>query len=346
MRILILGAGAVGTYVGGKLALGGNQVFFYQRNPDICRRINDEGVVLHENGKRRAAKAAASSSPDQLFSYVEKFDAAIFCVKGFSTLPVLDAVSPWLTHVDFWVTLQNGLGNEEAILTRIAPDRLTAGSLTTACSIWHTGEVAAENRGGVALASVKSGRPSSKIIECFELSKFETSVCPDWRAMKWSKLLLNILGNITGALLDWPSEKLFSNPIAFDLERSAFLEAVAVMEKKGIMPIDLPHQPVTRYIWGIKRLPAFLLRLIFKQKMRRGRGTKPPSLHLDLLNGKTETELPFLYGKLIEAGKEVGVKTPTLQTLAETYDAIVRKTLPWESVKGNPEFLLNYNQLK
>lgn len=339
MRVLILGAGAVGTYIGAKLALGGNQIFFYQRNPEVCRRINEQGITLHERWRTRTVKTAASFSPDQLFSSVEKFDAAIFCVKGFSTLPVLDALSPWLSHIDFWVTLQNGLGNEEMILTRLSPDRLTAGSLTTACSLWLPGEVTADNIGGVALASITGSQPHSNIASLFESSKFEIELCPDWQAMKWSKLLLNILGNITSALLDWPALEVFSNPISFAIERAAFLEAAAVMEKNGLSPVSLPHQSVPTYVWGIRSIPAPILRLIFKQKMKRGRGTKPPSLHLDLLKGKTETELPFLYGALIEKGKELGVLTPTLRVLSETYEAILNKRLPWDAVKANPEFL-------
>jgi len=338
MRILILGAGAVGTYIGSKLTLDGNQVIFYQRNAEACRRINEHGILLHETGTTRAGKAMAFTSLASCFTPGTKVDVAIFCVKSFSTAEVLEALLPWFSQVDQVISLQNGLGNEEVLLSKISSDRLTAGSLTTACSLQSPGESTAENRGGVALASI-SGAPREALVSLFKHAGVETFSCPEWRTMKWSKLLLNILGNIQSALLDWPANKLFSDPTAFRLERQAFLEAVNVMTANGMTPIRLPHQPVPWYVWGIKHLPVPILQVVFQSKMKRGRGNKPPSLHLDLLNGKRETELPFLYGSIIECGKLAGVRTPALSALAETFQAITEGRLSWDAVKGRPQDL-------
>lgn len=339
MKILIAGAGAVGTLIGAKLALAGKSVIVFHPKESFCETINKQGLTITEQGQTRRAAVKAYSTPGKLFQAEGAVSLAVMAVKSYATRDLVKTFSPHLHLIEHLLTVQNGLGNEEILLEFVKPAQLIAGSLTIACSTRAPGSVAAGDKGGLALASL-SPPPPAQMAALFKRAGFQVSVISNWQAMKWSKALLNMIGNATSALLDMTVSEVFSNRELFRLERQALLEAIRVMQARGISPVALPGYPVPLYVWAIKRFSERLLFSIFKRKASRGRGEKLASFHQDFVQGKTQTESEFLYGAMARRGQEKGIKTPVLSKLNELLTGAASGTIPRETFRRQPDALL------
>jgi 2-dehydropantoate 2-reductase len=169
---------------------------------------------------------------------------------------------------------------------------------------------------------------------------FDTRAYANYRALKWSKALLNMLGNATAAILDMPVGEIYADPRLIALERRASLEALAVMDRLGIEPVNLPRYPAALLAGAMRWMPAALLNPLLRGKVAGGRGGKPPSLQIDLMRGNQRSEGKFLYGAVARAGAEAGVSTPINRALWATLRAIATGEVAWETYRRRPELLL------
>ena len=140
----------------------------------------------------------------------------------------------------------------------------------------------------------------------------------DARGMKWTKLLMNMAGNATCAILGAPPEVVFAQDEMVDLEIGAWREALAVMAAASIPPQNLGGYPFAVLAPGIRHGPRALLRPILRKQIGGARGGKMPSLYLDLENGKGKSEVSWLNGAVVMLGEAVGVATPVNRALTET----------------------------
>ena len=116
-------------------------------------------------------------------------------------------------------------------------------------------------------------------------------------------------------------------------------EALAVMRAQAIGPVDLPGSPVRLLALGLRLAPLFLLQRILLPIAAGGRGDKPPSLLVDICNGKTQSEIDELNGAIVRAGKARGVKTPVNAAFVGiVHDLLEGKAdrAQWRRVVGPP----------
>jgi 2-dehydropantoate 2-reductase len=158
--------------------------------------------------------------------------------------------------------------------------------------------------------------------------------------MKWSKLLLNILGNALPTILDWPPIRVYAHRSMFDLERAVMRETMAVMRRLGLRAEPLPGYAVPLFTWAMERLPGSVLHPLFRQLFVSGRGGKMPSLHLDLLKGKPKSEVDFLNGAVVEHARRLGLQVPSNQALHRVLKAIVSGEMAWTEFRAQPKKLL------
>jgi 2-dehydropantoate 2-reductase len=340
MKILILGGGAVGTFIGAKLAFWGESVVVLSRNETYCNAVNLHGCSFVEKNKINQTKIKAYNTISSLFEKEDFFDLAIFCVKSFSTKPLLEELAPYQKNINQWLTMQNGIGNEEMLMEHFPAEKITSAVLTLSCSMEKLGEAKAENKGGIALASINGKNVQPFVAKVFKNAKFKIKICKNWKAMNWSKLFLNILLNGTCAILEMTPSEIISNTTAFQIERQMALEALSVLDALKIPLIFLPNQPTPLYAFAIKFFPEKILRFLFAKKAKTARGAKLPSLWLDFLRGKKETEAPFLYGVLAQKGKEKGIRTPIIETIDTLLEQKAKDPEATQKFKKNPEALM------
>jgi 2-dehydropantoate 2-reductase len=166
-------------------------------------------------------------------------------------------------------------------------------------------------------------------------------IYPDGLAMKWSKMLTNLVGNATSAILNWPPAKVYENPQLFELERRQLREVLTVMEAMHLPVVDLPGTPVRLLAFAIRYLPAFLSRPILVKAVGGGRGAKMPSFHIDLYQGRGTSEVDWLNGAVVRAARSVGKTAPVNQVLLDVLTRLTTGEWKKEDFDSKPEKLVS-----
>jgi 2-dehydropantoate 2-reductase len=131
----------------------------------------------------------------------------------------------------------------------------------------------------------------------------------------------------------------FGNRDLYKLEIAMLRECLAVMAAQHIQVVDLPGTPV-RALAFATRLPLWLSKPFLSRAAGAGRGGKMPSFHIDLHAGRGKSEVQYLHGEVVRAGKKCNVPTPVNAVLTETLLALTNKEIPLEEFAHRPEKLL------
>ena len=338
MRCLIVGAGAIGSLIGHRLARAGNAVTLVGREGYVAA-VRARGLGLEEGGRVAwATNLRPVTHVDEVAG--EPFDLVIFTVKAYDTAAAAEQTAPLARRGAPILVVQNGVGGEE-IVAQVLEATILSAVITLAVEVLEPGLVRlATAHGGLGLAPTAPGQSVAECAQAFREAGFRVAIYPDHRAMKWSKLLLNIVANASPAILDMSPAEVFADRRLFALERAAFREALAVMRGLGLRPVPLPGYPVPLFAWALSSLPAFLMRPFLRKFIVRGRGGKMPSLHIDLAKGKGKSEVEYLNGAVVKYAQELGLDVPANRALHAVLMGIVRGEIPWEEYRGRPEKLL------
>ena len=209
--------------------------------------------------------------------------------------------------------------------------------LTVPVEVRATAASVPSNAGGIALAPVGSNA-HNWLVAAFEQTAVPVKVASDYRALKWSKLALNIVANASCAILNVVPERLVKFEEVFALEIRAIRECRAVMQAIGVTPIDLPRYPV-RALQSVVSLPSPVARAILANRIAGARGRKPPSLLLDLRAAKGETEVEVLNGAVAACGRTHGVPTPVNSVFARVLADIAHLPQLWAKYRERPAAL-------
>ncbi|MBP8919031.1 MAG: ketopantoate reductase family protein [Micropruina sp.] len=336
MRFLFLGAGAIGTYVGGSLAAAGEDVAFIER-PDTAEVIAAQGLRVRTAETTRVVTGATMYADAAEALAAGPYDIGVFALKSFDTQTALDELVATGHEVPSILSLQNGVDNEPAIAATLGSDRVLAGTVATAVSKPGVGEVIEEKHRGIGVAL---GHPLSEpLVDALNRAGLSGRAFDDAGSMKWSKLLTNLTGNATSAILDRTVAELFADKRSYRLEVAVLAECLAVMKALGHRVVDLPGTPV-RALALATRLPRLIAQPALTRALGSGRGDKMPSFHIDLHGGRGRTEVSFLNGAVARHGAQVGVPTPVNALLTTTLEALSAGELPVDSYRHNPDALL------
>lgn len=334
-RLLVYGAGAVGQFVGASLARAGHDVTLLAR-PRVAAVVAGKPLVVAEpGGTCRAVPLAAVSNIADLAALPT---LVLLTVKSFDTRDALDDLARLVAGGAQVLTLQNGVGNEEALIGAVGREAVRSGAFTVSVSAPRPGLVRAHTtRGGFGLAPIH-GESIASELALLSSTGLPVTVARSHRVLKWSKLLLNLLANAQAALLDRPPGALFASAHSFAVEQAAFREARAVMRAAGIGTTDLPAYPVRLLVAAIA-LPAPLARRLLARRVGGGRGDKLPSLAADLRAGRGQSEVGWLNGAVAREGARVGVATPVNAALTRMLKAAAADVAEATRFAGQPRQL-------
>ncbi len=345
ISVLTFGAGAIGTYVGGSLALAGHQVVFIEQ-PSIATELREHGLRLDVSIDKHRRAAEPLIVPPTSFECVPSpgeamqrgpFDVAIFAMKSFDTVAALEEIKPFADRMPPVLCLQNGVDNEPAIAAVLGSDRVIAGTVTCSVARRAAGDIVLEKARGIGIAT---GHPlSERLWVVLNAASLNAHLYPRAADMKWSKVLANLPGTATAAIVNISPAEVFAHPGLYDLEMRMSHEALAVMAAQGIHPVDLPKLPVRALVLAL-RLPPFLSRVVLAKVVGGGRGGKMPSFHIDLHAGRRKSEIEWLQGAVVRYGEKVGVPTPVNRFLTETLLAMVRGEVPIMEFSHQPDKLV------
>ena len=345
LKVLVFGAGAIGTYFGGSLALAGQQVVFVER-PKAVEELRQRGLRLDLTlDTQRQTKTSSRVDPASfvIVSTLEDalrygpFDVALFALKSFDTIPALEGIKPFANKMPPILCLSNGVSNESAIADVLGKDKVIYGTVTTAIGRRGAGDIVLERLRGVGIAK---GHPlSEKLKKTFNAAYLNSELFDDANSMKWSKMLTNLIANPTSAILDMTAGEVFANRDLYKLEIEMLRECLAVMDAQGFKVVNLPGTPVRALAFATK-LPLWLSKPLLARAAGAGRGSKMPSFHIDLHSGRGKSEVEYLHGEVVRAGKKCNVPTPVNKALTEILMALTKKEIPLDEFARKPEKLL------
>ena len=284
-RVAILGAGAMGTLFAYRLAEH-NDVTLVDVRGDVVDTINAAGGVQLDDEPVRAVLATRDPARAFATNYLFVF------VKAPNTLAAIRPFAGQLNPATPIVSLQNGLGNEEAIKTALGGTVPLVIGITNEAglSIGH-GRSRRQGVGMTVVGSAGASTPTVRAVQTLVVNAgLECSIAYDIRPHQWGKLLANAAINPVSALADAKNGIVASDPDAAELARAVALESAAVA--RGLK-VNLPFADAWEYVRDIVAASAD------------GRN----SMTVDL-GAHLKTEIDQVNGAIVAAGKRLGIPTP------------------------------------
>ncbi|HDP26036.1 MAG TPA: ketopantoate reductase family protein [Deltaproteobacteria bacterium] len=311
MNYLVMGAGALGSIFGGMLAKTGYPVTFVGMD-DHLRTMQSHGLTITGLwGEHTMRKVSAYYGTQDLSG---TYDVVLLCVKSYLTSAVIRQTLPFIRDDSLVISIQNGLGNWEAIAREIGWNRTIGARIIFGAEIESPGRarvtVYADK---VLLGSPCRALPDKRLEQVSQelnASGIPTEITGDIEAALWAKVLYNCALNPLGAILNQPYGFLLTvDEIKFVLYR-VICEIFDVARAKGV---HLPYASSDEYFSVLveKQLPPT--------------ATHRSSMLQDIEKGRP-TEIDALNGAISIYGKELHVPTPTNDLIGAIIKGLEAKT--------------------
>tara|TARA_R110000751_G_scaffold234229_7_gene335643 strand:+ start:8883 stop:9797 length:915 start_codon:yes stop_codon:yes gene_type:complete len=292
MKIAILGAGALGSVIGGLMAERGIDVCLLDVNQPHIDAINQSGLQLDTpDGSRKVTIAAMR--PEQC---PDDTELIILLTKVFHTDAALRAVQPIIDAGALVLTIQNGLGNGERVALRVPEAQVLFGSTMIPGGFVGPGHVESQGQSWTMfkpLLESASGQ-AERVARALEPVGFSHSA--DAELQIWQKAAFNCAMNATCGLIDGPVGAITRDPEGVALVRAIADEVVAVAQARGIA---VEQSAVHHH-----------LDVALAEHTRH-----KPSMLQDLEAGR-ETEIEALCGEVARQAAKVNVAVPLNRALA------------------------------
>jgi 2-dehydropantoate 2-reductase len=294
LTIAVLGAGAMGCYFGGRLALHGASVVLVDIDKVRLDTIARDGLrIADDDGDRRVALRTSFAA-----ALREPVELVIVFTKGMHTEAAIQSVRHLIGEATWALTLQNGLGNPETIATVVPPGRIAIGVTDLPADLEAPAYVRSHGSGAIRLWSM-DGNPSerlSAIAALLDDAGLRCSAGPGIATDIWEKAAFNAALNALAAITRRPVGGLDNTP-GRAIATAIVDEAVAAAAARGI--------PVER--------TRILAKIAFALAQHRGH---QPSMLQDVLAGRP-TEIDSINGAIVRAAEQAGLSAPVNRTLLQ-----------------------------
>lgn len=319
VAVAVLGAGALGSMYGALLALAGCRVTLIGRANAHAAAINENGLILERVGEEHRPQTVKNIRVlTELRELEEKPDLLILLVKSYNTAEALAGCAGAIPPACRVLTLQNGLGNLEAMAGYVPPARLLAGVCYIGASLSGPGRVRytgpAPTLLGSPLMPAGSGGEAIatgqlvNLCALFSLAGVPCTPSEDVLGEIWTKMLLNASINPLAALTRQNNLGVTAAPESQALMAALLDEIVLVARAKGIaLKVDDPLAHVRR--------------------MGELSGANRGSMLQDVLAGR-RTEIMSMNGAVAREGAALGLATPLNDALTSLILLLEKSYLP------------------
>ena len=305
MKVCIVGAGAIGGWMGARLALAGHQVSVLARGATLAA-IEANGLQLIENGATHSAQVKASNNAADL----ETPDLLVIAVKAPGLRDAALAAVPLISPNTMVLTAMNGVpwwffdradrplvGTQLAsidpsgeIAASIPPANVIGCVVHAACSVDAPGIIRHKMGQRLIIGEPSGGisRRLSALHDTLSRAGFEPEASPDIQRDVWFKLWGNMTMNPVSAITGATTDKILDDELTREFCSAVMREAQAIGNKIGIPIGQTPEarHDVTRKLGA--------MRTSMLQDVEANKGI----------------ELDALVGSVCEIGRKVGVATP------------------------------------
>ena len=305
MRILVFGAGAIGSTVGGMLARGGHDVVLVGREPQMSAIVKKGLHITGIWGEHTVRNLACHTSVDEIVrgGAMAPFDLILVTVKSYDTPEAARSVKPLVGEGTIVVSLQNGYGNMETLEELIGEEPVLGGRVIFGVELLEPGRVnvtvyAEEVRIGSRLGLVKLDR-LLEVADVFTSAGIPTKPTQKISEHIWGKVLYNAALNALGTILRRSYGELAGNPYTRGIMDRVVVEVFAVARAASM-----------ELLW--KEPDDFLK--VFYEKLVPATAAHYPSMLRDIEAGR-RTEIDALNGAVVRLARELEIIAPVNLTL-------------------------------
>jgi len=302
MKTVIIGAGAMGSLFGGLLSHSGEEVWLVDIWKDHIDTIRSKGLDVETGGKSQIIHVNATTN----VTSIGKVDLVLIFVKTYHTE---SAVSDALALEDentVFLTLQNGLGNEETVCRQVDREKVLLGTTGQGATLLGPGHIRHAGWGKTHLGEL-DGRMTDRvnqIARIFQKAGIETGVSSHIHDLVWEKLYVNAGINALAAITGLKNGEILEHPETLRLLETLVSETAEVAKRKGIQIETSP----------IERVKAVI------EATRENRC----SMGQDL-DRRRRTEIDAINGAIVREAKLLGITVPYNQMITDLIKVIEKK---------------------
>jgi len=303
MHVAVVGSGALGLYYGALLQRGGTEVSFLARRDYEAMKSN--GLTVRSiNGDFRLDTVRVARDPLEIGTV----DLVLVGLKTFANSCFSALITPLLNESTLILTLQNGLGNEEALAELFGTDRIMGGVAFLCANRGEPGTVHHLGAGRIELGGFGClpHHAVGAVAAVFHRGGVDCRVVDDLKMARWQKLVWNIPFNGLCTLLDRPVDRLLASVETRRLVHEIMLEVIAAGSAQ---------------LQGNRIAPEFASRML---EFSDGMGPYQPSMQIDHQQGRP-LELDAIFARAVAAGNAKGIampRTDMLHTLLAAVSAV------------------------
>ncbi len=334
-KIVIVGAGAVGGYVGGHLAMAGENVTLIDPWPEHIDYIKQNGIHLTTQKEEYTARVKAMHLHEVQSLFKDPVDIAFISTKSYDTEWAAKMIAQYLAPEGFIVSMQNSI-NEERIAGVVGWGK-TVGCIVSGIGVdaYKAGHIMRTVPSGGASHTVfrvgeVHGRITQRITDLVNMltSVDSAKVTQNLWGERWSKLVINSMNNGLSAITGMSSRTMIGQAGPRRLSIRLGGEAIQVGRALGYDLVPMRKMSAEQILSAaagdaeaLKACESVMLEL---NKGRSDAGR--PSTAQDILKGR-RTEIDFINGLIAEKGRDVGIATPTNQSITKLVKQIERGEL-------------------
>ena len=293
MKVLILGAGAMGCLYGAAFHRAGCEVQFVDVNRPHIDAINANGLELETRAGTEHLPIPARL-PDEVDAPV---DLVVVFTKTFHTDAALGGIKAAIGPDTWLLSLQNGLGNDKRLAAHASADRILVGSSSLPSDLVGPGKVRSHGEGGSKLYPAFGADPAfaQRVAELLTEGGLPAALEPDIHGAIWSKAIFNATMNPLCALTRRTPGFLGAHEESRALIHALVEEGVAVANASGVA---IPAKPIHE----------------LTQVSVTDHANHEASMLQDVKAGR-RTEVDAINGAIVEAARAVGIAAPLTETL-------------------------------
>lgn len=312
LHVGVMGAGAIGCYVGGRLlASNAADVTFVgrERTRDVVRA---SGITTRDFGGDGDSVPAGRVVYELDASALATCDAVLCCVKSAHTGDAAESMATVLGPVAVVASLQNGVHNAERLRERLGDRPVLAGIVDF--NVVPAGDgVFQRTTSGPLTLERPSTAAGERLVAALRAANVEVKLRDDIAPDQWTKLLVN-LNNSISALSGAPTRELILAPGYRRIVSSVIAEGHRVLRASGIRPARLRGVPVG-VMTKMMRMPTFVVKLLASAQMKIDPDARS-SMHEDLRRGRP-TEVDDLNGEIVAMAERNGIDAPLNRRIVE-----------------------------
>jgi 2-dehydropantoate 2-reductase len=325
MNFIIVGSGAIGSYIGGRLAAAGESVSLVARSYQLEALTGKALRVTDLDGF--AANVPSDQlhlAPDFQTAYAKlSLDArtsvvVLLCVKGGATSRAAAEIAACVDQSTVIVSLQNGVENVSRIKAIASHLQALAGMVPYNVGVQAVDAGLHAHRGVAGHIQIETSDVSSDMAARFNAAGLSCRVVTNMQAVQWTKLILN-LNNPVNALASVPLREEFLDRNFRVVWANLQREGLAALACEGIIPTQLTAVPAQRLPF-ILSLPNFIFTRV-AAKMLRIDALARSSMWDDIQAGRV-TEVNDLCGAVVRLAAKHGKAAPVNAKMCELIAAL------------------------